>query len=284
MVTVEHDLAAAARELYAQPLRSFVSARDERARAAEDRSLGAAIRALRKPSIAAHVVNVFAQERAAALAEALELAQELREAQAELDAAALADLGRQRRALTRRLAEQAAELARERGEKVTAGTLDAVQQTISAAFFDAQAARAVASGRLVRELEPATGFGVDLDDAVGGGAVDDGEPPSAPVDELAQRRKRREAERRVQQAEHARAAAQREQRQATAEADEARRRIDECAEDVAEAERRLAHARQELSRAERAAAEEHDRAVRAAERAAEAETAWEKAKSALDRE
>ncbi len=281
MVTVEQDLAAVARELYAQPLRSFVGERDARARAAENRSLAAAIRALRKPSIAAHVVNVFAQESSPALAEALDLARELREAQAELDAAALAGLGRQRRALTRRLAEQAAELARERGEKVTAGTLDAVQQTISAAFFDAQAARAVASGRLVRELEPATGLGIELEDAVGGGTLDDEEPLPAPIDELAQRRKRREAERRVQQAEHARAARQREQRQAEADAQDARHRVDECATDVAEAERRLAHARQELVRAERDAEQERAKVVRAEERAAEAENAWEKAKSAL---
>lgn len=284
MVTVEQDLAAAARELYAQPLRSFVGARDARARAAEDRSLSAAIRALRKPSIAAHVVNVFAQQRSAALAEALDLAHELREAQAELDAAALAGLGRQRRALTRRLAEQAAELARERGEKVTAGTLDAVQQTISAAFFDAQAARAVASGRLVRELEPATGFGIDLEDAVGGGTVDDEEPTPAPVDELAQRRKRREAERRVQDAERARGSAQREHRQAEAAADEARHRVDDCAKDVADAERRLAHARQELVRAERAAEREQGRVVRAEQSATQAEDAWEQAKSALSSE
>lgn len=102
-----------AAELYAGPLEAFVSSR--KARAAEaDASLAPRILALRKPSIAAWVVNVFAQERAVQLGEALTLARELREAQEDLDAVALAKLGRERRALTRKLAQAAGELASSR--------------------------------------------------------------------------------------------------------------------------------------------------------------------------
>ena len=125
------DIAAA---LYAGPPEEFTAARNARAKDLDDRALAAEVKALRKPAVAAWVVNVLAQARAAQLGQALALAAELREAQADLDAAALAKLGRERRALTRRLAETAADLAGSRGERVTAATRDAVEQTISAAF------------------------------------------------------------------------------------------------------------------------------------------------------
>lgn len=275
-MSAEQDLPTAARELYGLPLSEFIPARDARAREADERSFAAAIRALRKPSIAAHVVNLFAQQRGTELGEVLQLAAELREAQAELDAPSLAKLGRERRVLTRRLAERAGELARARGVKVTAGTLDAVQQTISAAFFDEGAALAVASGRLVRELEPATGLGIEPDDVVGGGAaaVGEGATPPVPVDEVAERRRRRQAERRAQEAEEALVQAKRAHAGAEKKAADARERVQELASERAELERRLAHARQEGKRAATAVDEaEHDvrtaaEVVGAAERAA----------------
>lgn len=92
-----------ATDLYAGPLGEFVASRNARAKEATDRETAARIRAMRKPTLVAWVVNVFAVERTAQLDEALRLAQDLRQAQAGLDAAALAQLGRERRTLTRRL-------------------------------------------------------------------------------------------------------------------------------------------------------------------------------------
>ncbi|HKT55370.1 MAG TPA: transposase, partial [Microbacterium sp.] len=156
------SLTEIAAELYSAAPEEFVAARNARAADAADREDAARIRALKKPSVAAWVVNVFAHERADRLGQALQLAAELREAQDQLDAATLAELGRRRRALTSQLAHEAGELASARGGRVSPSTLEAVRQTIAAAFFDPDAAVAVASGRLVRELE-ASGDPVDLD-------------------------------------------------------------------------------------------------------------------------
>ncbi|WP_431806642.1 transposase [Microbacterium paraoxydans] len=270
-----------AAQLYAGPLDDFVSARNALAKESGDADLAASARALRKPSVAAWVVNVFAQERAAQLGEALSLAAELREAQEDLDAAALAKLGRERRALTRRLAQAAAQLAQSRGERVTTATLDAVEQTISAAFFDPEAAAAVASGRLVRALEP-NASGDDVREAVAGEVP--ALAPSAPrrADELSARRARREAERRVTAAEKELAAAER----AVTKQDEVlrtlRARAEELDDDIAELEAQLAQLRAE---AERIAGQLPAETARQEETVAardDAERAREEARRALD--
>jgi hypothetical protein len=233
--------------LYAGPPEDFIPTRNARAKEIGDSELAGQIRALRKPSIAAWVVNVFARERTGQLDQALQLAAELREAQADLDKTALAKLGRERRVLTHRLAETAAELAGSRGERITPATLEAVEQTISAAFFDPDAAAAVASGRLVRTLEP-TASADDIRDAVAGEIPTLAPPPEQPADELQARRIRREAERRVSAAEKEVAASQR----ALAARDKAlqalRERSDELSETAADLEAQLARVRAEAKR------------------------------------
>lgn len=266
-----------AAELYASVPEDFVKTRDARAKESEDPDLAAAVKALRKPSVAAGVVNLFARERAEQLGEALQLAQELREAQADLDAPTLAKLGRERRALTHRLAQNAAELARARGERITPSTLDAVQQTISAAFFDPDAAAAVASGRLVRELEPSAT--IDLGAVVAGGAPGAPTVKAAPADEVGARRRRRGAEHALRDAEKVRARAQNEQQKAEkahasavahaqqlivrvaeleAELDQTRRDSEQAATDADAADERRSAAGEELAAAERAAARAQD--------------------------
>lgn len=272
------DIAAA---LYAGPPEAFTASRNARAKEIEDAALAAEVKALRKPSVAAWVVNVFAQERAAQLGEALALAAELREAQEDLDAAALSTLSRQRRTLTRRLAESAADLAASRGERVTAATRDAVEQTISAAFFDQDAAAAVASGRLVRALEP-SGTADDIRDAVAGTLPTLQPQPPRPRDELQERRKRRDAERQVAAAEKALAAAER----ALTKEDEAVRalsdRAEELADGIAEVEAQLEKLRQEADRVERDRPAAEQRRTAAAEKRDAAAEAVESAREALD--
>lgn len=277
------ELSRVAAELYSSPLGDFVSRRNERAKEADDRGLAAAIRALRKPSVAAWVVNVFARERRGELDEALQLAEELREAQADLDAASLSKLGRERRALIARLAARAAELARARGEKISTGTVDAVQQTFNAAFFDEQASQAVASGRLVRELEPAASAGIDWDEAVGGGAADPGSAvPTAPADELEARRRRRQRERAVQEAESDLARAENELKAAQREERSCVGAVEEAAAAITRLERELGHARQEAARAEKEAGASEKRRVDAEDALRAAERRVEAAKEATD--
>lgn len=280
-MTVDEDLRRIARELSAVPLGEFVGTRGARASEAANRELAAAIRALRKPSVAAWVMNVFAQERPDELAEALHLAEELREAQADLDAPTLATLGKERRTLTRRLAEQAAELAEARGEKVTPATLDSVHRTISAAFFDENASTAVASGRLIRELEPSDD--IDLDDVVAGGAPSsDATVSSEPADELAARRRRRQAERSVQEAEDALASAERARAAAETETRSASRRLEELAVAAEDLEKQLVHLRRERERVRDAAAAADKRRAAASGEIEDASRVLDAARKALD--
>lgn len=267
--------------LYAGSPEAFVASRKDRASECEDAELASRILALRKPSIAAWVVNVFAQERAGQLGEALRLAAELREAQDELDASALAKLGRERRALTRRLAETAAEIAGSRGERITPATREAVERSISAAFFDPLAASAVASGRLLRALEP-TASATDIRDAVAGDIASFEATPQRPTDELQERRARREAERRLAAAEKDQVAAERELAKQETELQGLRDRAAELAEKAEELEAELTRTRVAASHVERHIPEAQERQAIAAERVDDAVEATALARKALD--
>ncbi|WP_047521301.1 hypothetical protein [Microbacterium sp. ZOR0019] len=272
------EIAAA---LYAGSPEAFVASRKDRASEVDDAELASRILALRKPSIAAWVVNVFARERAGQLGEALRLAAELREAQDELDAPALAKLGRERRALTRRLAETAAEIAGSRGERITPATQEAVERSISAAFFDPLAASAVASGRLLRALEP-TASATDIRDAVAGDIDSREAAPQRPTDELQERRARREAERRLAAAEKDQTAAERELAKQERELQGLRDRAAELAEKAEELEAELTRTRVAASHVERDIPEVQERRATAAERVDDAAEAAELARKALD--
>lgn len=256
-MTRELSVTEIASELYAGPLDEFISARNTRARTVSDAALAAQIKDLRKPSVAAWIVNVFATERREQLAEALDLAEQLREAQEDLDARALSRLGRDRRALTARLAAAAADLAEARGERVTAATRDSVQQTLTAAFFDADAAAAVSSGRLVRALEPHGTFSDALETIVGGGAPATLPRAEPPVDEVNARRRRREAERALRDAQRTRdstaedaAVAARKLREAIREAEALASRATELERELAEVTRKAELTRTAVERAE----------------------------------
>lgn len=267
--------------LYSGAPEAFVASR--KARAAEvDADLATRILALRKPSIAAWVVNLFAQERAGQLGEALELARELREAQDDLDAPALAKLGRERRLLTRRLAQAAGELAVSRGERVTPSTLEAVEQSISAAFFDQAAAAAVASGRLSRALDPSS-TASDIRDAVAGDVPElEPAPPPPPADELQARRARRDAERAIATAEKEHASAERELRTREGALRELRAEREMLIERVSQLERQLEQTRLDVTNVENTLPEAERRREDAAGRAKAAEEALDLARKVLD--
>ncbi|WP_216084923.1 hypothetical protein, partial [Shigella sp. SHS-8] len=125
-------LDAIAAELCALPPDRFTAARN--AKAAADPALAKAIKALRKPVVAAWAVNVLVQE--GGLADALALAAELREAQDDLDAAELGRLSKQRRALVAGLAKQAVARGADRGVTVSGAARDDVEKTINAAVMD----------------------------------------------------------------------------------------------------------------------------------------------------
>ena len=166
------ELLEIADELYALPLADFTPARDGRAKElkAEDAALAAAVKALRKPTLAAWVVNVFVRRAPDQIGQVIDVGAALREAQASLDGDELRALTRQRRQLTAAVTTQARQIAGEEGIRVTTAVADQVEATLTAAMLDAQAAGAVRSGLLLTSLAP-TGVGsVDLSGAV---AIDD---------------------------------------------------------------------------------------------------------------
>lgn len=154
------DLDTVVDELYALPPEEFTAARDAAASAASDRDVRARIKALRRPTAAAHAVNALVRDRPGDVAALLDLGEQLRAA-----------MGGEPTAV-RRLTGQRRELI---ASLVGADRPAAVQQnvtaTLEAATADPDLAAAVRSGRLVKPLRYA-GFGAlpDLDDAVAGSA------------------------------------------------------------------------------------------------------------------
>lgn len=155
---VDDALAAVVARLYAVPPEEFVTVRSEevaKARKARDTGLAAAIGKLRKPTVAAWLVNLLAHERPDLVEELLELAVELRDAQRELRGAELRELSTRRRSTVAALAKESARLAGpDRGNL----PLQEVEGTFAAALADATAAAAVQQGALTKSLEY-TGFG-----------------------------------------------------------------------------------------------------------------------------
>ena len=160
------DLLGIADELYALPLGEFTPARDARAKALKGTDLAAAVKALRKPSLAAWVVNLLVRRDADQVTQVLDLGAALRDAAAGMQGEELRALTRQRRQLTAAVTTGARSLAAGEGVKVTQAVADQVESTLTAAMLDARCAEAVRSGLLVTALA-ATGVGeVDLGVAV----------------------------------------------------------------------------------------------------------------------
>ncbi|GAB3547910.1 hypothetical protein GCM10027404_10840 [Arthrobacter tumbae] len=162
------DLADIASGLYAQPQDEFTAARNARAKATDDLALAKEIRALRKPSASAWLLNMMAVHREDQLRQALTLGAAMREAQAQLDRSELKKLGTQRQQLIAALVRDGVALAEELGHPASSAAALEVEQTLRAAMADAGAAAAVATGRLTRPLEASGWEAVDLTGAVGG--------------------------------------------------------------------------------------------------------------------
>ena len=167
-MTTHDPFEAVALRLHALPTTEFVSARDDEARslrATGEVDAAARVKALRRPSAAAGLVNALVRDDTSLVEELRQVGRRLRPAQQTADPAELRALDRERRALVSRCVDAAADLARRSGQSATAATLREIEQTFWAALVDAGAFAAVAAGALRRSLAP-NGFGpVDLDDA-----------------------------------------------------------------------------------------------------------------------
>ena len=173
--------------LYAADPDEFVEARQalvKRLRSAGDRERAAEVAKLRRPTAAAWAVNQLARRHPDDLAGLVELGQELHRAHERLLAGGRDDAtvtsGRRRREAIADLVERAAGILADSGRAGDAHR-DAIAATLDAASLDPDRAEDVVAGRLSKELDPPSGFGV------GGGSGDDEEllwavpEPSAPV-------------------------------------------------------------------------------------------------------
>ncbi|MBQ1019304.1 hypothetical protein KBX71_15715 [Micromonospora sp. D93] len=300
-------------QLYRTPPDRFVAARDAavaEARRAGDPTAARELARLRRPTVAAWLVNLLAIRRPELVADLVQLADALRVAQRELRGPRLRELSAQRRAVVGALVAEVRKLAAAEPDAPPASRLPLaeVEATLNAAFSDVEVAEQVRAGRLLRAASYA-GFGEVPRPQLRLVTGDDeereeerparrpgpqrGRPEAAPrTDRAAERAEQAErAAHRAARAERARqrraldrelAKAQADQERAEAELTEATGQerdgsavLDGLEAELAELERRRAVAEQDLSRAKlaRRAAE---RAVTVARRrAGEVEAAVE---------
>jgi hypothetical protein len=156
------DLTDVVARLYSVPPDEFIAERDVAVGAAKRagrRDLAVRIGKLRKPTIAAWLVNLLSHQRPDLIGDLLALGDELRDAQRELRGEALRALSLRRRATISALAREARELAVAAGRPVRDKLpLAEVEQTLTAALADAYVAGEVRAGTLTRPLDYA-GFG-----------------------------------------------------------------------------------------------------------------------------
>ncbi|MFI5486550.1 hypothetical protein [Micromonospora echinaurantiaca] len=289
-------------QLYSTPPDRFVAARDAaaaEARQAGDPKTAREIAKLRRPTVAAWLVNLLAHRRPELVADLAQLAESLRSAQRELRGSRLRELSAQRRAVVGALVGEVRKLAAQTDGAPAAGKLPLaeVEATLNAALSDTEVAEQVRAGRLLRAASYA-GFGevprpqLRL---VTGGEEAEPEPPrperrpdrAALRAEQAERAARAERDRRCRALEKELAKARTEQERAEAELagaaaaeHDGAAALDAVEAELAELERRRAVVEQELSRSKlaRRAAERSLTAAR--RRAGEVEAAVE----ALDAE
>ncbi|MCT9932802.1 hypothetical protein N5079_21590 [Planotetraspora sp. A-T 1434] len=250
------NLDEAADRLYGMAPGEFTAARDglaKEAKAAGDVPLSREIGGLRKPTVVGWAVNQSSRRHPDELDELLDVGRRLREAWHDQDAEALAELTRQRSALTGRLARMIREDAEEAGQPLSGSAGTEIEQTLDAAVVDEEAAAQVRQGRLVRGLSysgfaPAPIIRPARPRSAGTAEAARAAQPQAAERRAAERERRiRELER--SHAEAGRAATEAEEAHASWEAElaEAVREHDRRAAKVAELSEKLAKAREKLA-------------------------------------
>lgn len=156
------DFEEAADALYAAPAADFIATRNELAKQlkADGDQLGSTrLKAMRKPTVAAWVANLVARSLPDELDDLLALGDEFREATADLDGERLRELTPKRHQLLDKLSREAATLASDEGQKVSADVGQKLRETLDAALIDPAAGDALREGRLSSALRH-VGFGV----------------------------------------------------------------------------------------------------------------------------
>jgi DNA repair exonuclease SbcCD ATPase subunit len=201
---------------------------------------------LRKPTVAAWLVNRLVQTERKAADRFFAAAEDLQRAQDEAVRGKGGDHLRRAAREEREAIEELVKCARRIGDGFGAATFDRVRETLEAAVTDEEAREAVRSGRLKRELRP-------------GASMPSSPLPESTRDDEDDQESRRETE--LADAEQELETAQQE----LTEAEEEQERLQESVE---RAQSELRQAREDLKKA-RAAARKQAGAVRSAERRAQ---------------
>lgn len=271
---VDHvDVDAAVIELYGLAPEEFTHARNELAQVAKDAGdprASEAIKALRKPTLAAWLANQLVRAAPDQVNDLTELGDNLRQAQVSGDGQRLRQLTPRRHILVQQLVKTARALARAQGRPVSQQITERLTETLDAAVVDPGAAQLLRSGQLTSALRH-VGFGVV--DETGGFAElapikprvvrSRPKPPAekpprptrraASVDDTLQRHRRRRADlqSRAQEAEHDYAAAEAERAEAEAQLDAHEHLIADLEADIERLAQELEQARQALRDANR---------------------------------
>ena len=269
-------------ELYGLPLDEFTPARDALAkelRSGGDRDGAGWVKALRKPSATAWLVNQLARSQRKDAERLIKAGEQLQGAQERVLAGTsssgeLAKAGVEQSEAIRDLMSKAPGMLDRNGHAPSDATLEKAEQTLRAAVLDEQAREEFAAGRVTREHR-AAGFGMlDVGDAAVATATATAAPKpggkrtKAAPDKPAQEKQRRAEDRAraKQELKEARAAQASRRRAVT----EAKSGVSQARRDAERADRKLRQAEEALEKAEAAEAE-------AAQRVAEADSALKRA-------
>ncbi|GIF24440.1 putative RNase H-like nuclease (RuvC/YqgF family) [Actinoplanes tereljensis] len=253
--------------LYSEPPDGFVAARTaaiNEAKQAGDREAAKRLAALKKPTVAAWVVNLLALRRPELIEELVELSSALREAQRGLQGDQLRELTAQRRQVVSALVAAARRLAVEASGSGAKLPLGEVEATLTAALAEPEVAAQVRTGRLIRAASYA-GFGevprprlrLVTDEDEDAEVVEFPQPSSR--ERTAAEKRRREVEQRERELRRELSAAQAAERRADEQlekAEAAERDAEHLVEDLdaelAELERRRTEAQADVARRKQA--------------------------------
>jgi hypothetical protein len=144
-------------ELFAAPREEFTALRDTRvkqARTAGDAELADALKRLRKPTVAAWLINQVSRAHPGDVERLAQVGDALRAAHHALAGDRLRDLSRERNELIHALTGHARLIAGEAGQGIGDATVEQLESTWTAAVTDDAAAQLVRAGRLSAVMQP----------------------------------------------------------------------------------------------------------------------------------
>jgi hypothetical protein len=149
-------------ELYGLPLQEFTAARDahaSEARRAGNSDVASSVKRLRKPSVAAWIVNMLVRERGSEIEKLISLGETLR-TEGDLNGEKIRRASKQRVGAVQTLLRHARAIADRANQPASRAVLEDVEVTLDAAFSNPESAASLRAGHLTTTLHySGLGFG-----------------------------------------------------------------------------------------------------------------------------